>query len=799
MIDIKKIEAAIAAVARNDKKDLSEYEAYPSHTYTDAQGNLIYVKSRYKHPATGDKWIRSFHFDEAGKLLYGEPDFNKAYPEGGGKKPLYQLPDLLQADSEPVYFFEGEQKAELAKQLGFIGTTTGGASTVDKHYLEPVRGRRVYLWADYDEAGGKWLQSLYPPLKALDCEISVINASELGIPEKGDIVDWVELQHKDGEDDGGINLLIKKLPTYEDEQLGKLLNDDKSNVPNSIIAVEPVFEHENGVFEYVQKTNGTELYFNTYKDDGDLKRAIWVCSKIEVLARSRDTNGKSWGILLEWLDYDGKIHKCAMPAESLRDSSEYQKQLLNEGLRLNNDALKKLDAFFINHPTDKRVRCVNKVGWYHDSYILPERTFGKDKDSIVYQPEHHAENVYTQKGTLEQWRSELCKPLVEQTRIAFAVSVGFSGQLLDLLGHKGAIFHIIGGSTMGKSIGMKVAGSIWGNPEKFCDTWRSTDNGLEAKAVSRNDCIICLDEISQGNPKAVAQSTYMLINGKAKTRAKASGGNRADPEWRLMGLSNGEKTLTTYLSEAGITANAGQLVRLIHIDADAGKGHRSFDSIVMGNSGAEQASIITNLYQQYYGTAGIAWLEYLAQDKQAHALTASNLMQSFINQYSGLSEQSGRVLASFAIVAAAGEMATNAGITGWQEGQATNAAKVCFQSYLDNYGSSANLEEKQVISHIAKYLQKYANSRFEDAESNVKRLNEKAGYYRQSNNTYLFATEVFTDICQPFDKRQVLEVLHKHNLIDKKSGRYDARINLKNVDLTRAYIVSGEVINYEVA
>lgn len=238
MIDIKKIEAAIAAVARNDKKDLSEYKAYPSHIYIDSQGKLIYVKSRYKHHSTGDKWIRSFHFDEAGKLLYGEPDFNKAYPEGGGKKPLYQRPDILQSSSEPVYFFEGEHKAELAKQLGFIGTTTGGASTVDKHYLEPVRGRKVHLWPDYDEAGGKWLQSLYPLLKALDCEISVINASELGIPEKGDIVDWVELQKHKAPDitDDDLSKTIKKLPTYSDEQLENLYHDDSDKSSSSIIS-----------------------------------------------------------------------------------------------------------------------------------------------------------------------------------------------------------------------------------------------------------------------------------------------------------------------------------------------------------------------------------------------------------------------------------------------------------------------------------------------------------------------------------------------------------------------------------
>lgn len=787
------------ALSVSDKQQQQGYEFTHVHNYTSADDQPIYFKLRLKNQSTGEKYIRAISLDANGSWQMKEPDFKQAYAEGDGLKPLYNLHQLASINAtEPVYIFEGEQKADLADKFGFIATTAGGANTIKTTYWQPMAGKRVVLWCDNDEAGAQWLIDVYSVLSNLDCDITAIDVDKLGLPEKGDIVDWSNAQYADGEDDGSIKELIKELPTMTSEQLSDLLPSE-SNLSNDIIAIKPVFEHENGFYEYWQKQNGTELYFVTYKEDGEIKSKLRVCSKIEVLARSRDADGRSWGILIQWLDYDGKLHKWAMPANYLLDSSEYQRQLLSEGLRLNKAASKILDAFFINHPTKKRVRCVNKVGWYKNSYVLPELTFGSDKDSIVYQPAYYAENAYTQKGTLEQWRDKLCKPLVEQTRIAFALSVGFSGQLLELLGHNGAIFHIIGGSTMGKSIGMKVACSIWGDPEKFCDTWRSTDNGLEAKAVSRNDCIICLDEISQGNPKSVAQSTYMLINGKAKTRAKASGGNRADPEWRLMGLSNGEKTLPTYLKEAGITVNAGQLVRLIHIDADAGKGHRSFDSIVMGNSGGEQASIIAGLYQQYYGTAGIAWLEYLTQDKQSRTQQASDLVQSFINEYSGLSEQSGRVLASFAVVAAAGEMATDAGITGWQAGQATDAVKVCFQSYLDNYGSSANLEEKQVISHIAKYLQKYANSRFEDAESNVKRLSEKAGYYRQSNNTYLFATEVFTDICQPFDKRQVLKVLHKHNLIDKKSGRYDARVNLKNVDLTRAYIVSGEVINYEVA
>lgn len=783
------------ALSISRKQQQQGYEFLYLHNYTDAHNQPIYFKMRLKNHETGQKYIRSISLNADGNWQMKEPDFKQAYPDGDGLKPLYNLHKLSNDRTETVYIFEGEQKADLAGKLGFIATTAGGANAIKTTYWQPLAGRRVILWCDHDKAGAQWLIDMYAVLHSMECDIRVIDVDMLKLPNKGDIVDWANAQYADGEDDGSIKELIKELPTLSDEQLSDLLPSE-SNLSNDIIAIEPVFEYENGSYEYCQKQNGTELYFNTYNEDGEIKNKLRVCSKIEVLARSRDANGNSWGVLIEWQDYDGKAHRWAMPASY--DSSEYQKQLLSEGLSLNKSAVKALDAFFINHPTNKRVLCVNKVGWYGDSYLLPELTFGNDKDSIVYQPEHYTENVYTQKGTLEEWRSELCKPLAEQTRIAFALSVGFSGQLLELLGHKGAIFHIIGGSTMGKSIGMKVACSIWGNPESFCDTWRSTDNGLEAKAVSRNDCIICLDEISQGNPKAVAQSTYMIINGKAKTRAKSSGGNRADPEWRLMGLSNGEKTLTTYLSEAGITVNAGQLVRLIHIDADAGKGYRSFDSIVMGNSGSEQASIIASLYQQYYGVAGIAWLEHLTQDKQSRKQQASNLIQSFINEYSGLSEQSERVLASFAIVAAAGEMATSAGITGWQAGQATDAVKACFQSYIDNYASSVNHEDKQVIDHLTLFIEKYSGSRFQRAEDNVQLMSERAGYYRSKDNVYLFGENSFKQVCLPFDLRMVIDVLKRHELIKTNSGSNKLKVNHSNIDLDYAYAVKGDIVNFEI-
>ena len=130
--------------------------------------------------------------------------------------------------------------------------------------------------------------------------------------------------------------------------------------------------------------------------------------------------------------------------------------------------------------------------------------------------------------------------------------------------------------------------------------------------------------------------------------------------------------------------------------------------------------------------------------------------------------------------------------------QANNAAKVCFQSYLDNYGSSANHEDKQIIDHIALYLEKYGGSRFQRVEDNVQLMSERAGYYRASDNLYLFGENSFKQECLPFDLKMVVNVLKKYDLLKTNSGSNKLKVNNANVDIERAYAIKGEIINFQI-
>lgn len=225
---------AYAAQVSQKQKDKG-LTATHLHIYTDRDGGFIYAKPRLKNHDTGEKYIRSISQDAAGKWQMKDPDFNIVYPEGGGKKPLYRRHDL-QADTDAVvYIFEGEQKADLANKLGFIATTSGGSTQIDKYHWQPLAGRKLYLWADNDSAGAQWMEQLYKVLKELEVCVKVIDAGVLGLPEKGDIVDWVAMQKQSEPDasDEQLAAAIKKLPILADEQL-VFLSDDIAE-PSSII------------------------------------------------------------------------------------------------------------------------------------------------------------------------------------------------------------------------------------------------------------------------------------------------------------------------------------------------------------------------------------------------------------------------------------------------------------------------------------------------------------------------------------------------------------------------------------
>ena len=525
------------------------------------------------------------------------------------------------------------------------------------------------------------------------------------------------------------------------------------------------------------------LFFVKYNLDDPanitFKFKAFVCSPIEVIAKTRDTNSGTWGRLLQWCDDDTELHTWSMPLSLLQgDAREYRKELASQGLSITTNTKQRsyLDTYIQDYPIHKRALCVDKLGWHGEQYILANGSIGgDDKQITVYQSANAINSTLAQQGTLEQWRDELCRPLADQSRFVFSIACAFAGQLLELLDDDGGGFHILGSSSMGKSLSLKLAASVWGKPESYTKTWRSTDNALEGTACEYNDSFLPLDEISECDPKIVGKTVYMLANGQGKGRSTTTGHNRIAKTWRIIFLSNGEESLQNFMAQAGQKTNAGIEVRVAHIDADAGKGLKTFDSLVMAKTGAAQADRIKELSQSYYGSAGIAWLEHITTDKAATTATAKQLVSDFMSQYTDLAPQAHRVAKRFAIVAVAGELATQANITGWQLGQATTAVRVCLDNWLDNYGRDGEHEQRQIISHVQAFIEQHGSSRFQTCDPSRRseceeRIPNRVGYRNPKTGDYYFSKETFNKVCEPFSKSKVLQVLEEYNLLLLNQG-----------------------------
>ncbi len=524
-------------------------------------------------------------------------------------------------------------------------------------------------------------------------------------------------------------------------------------------------------------------YLDPYIDSSN---PIWVCSKLEITAMTHDQNGENWGRVLEFKDKAGRSKRWVMPMEMLAGRGDgLHSILLSMGLSISNSGkAKNLLAQYIQACEGKGISiCVDRLGWHEESYVLPNRTIGKaGGKEVLYQTEFPSDLGFSESGRLEDWKSEVARFGVGNSRIAFAISAAFTAPLLSKMGIEGGGFHFRGESSKGKTISLYAAGSVWGSHERK-KTWRATSNGLEMTAFQHNDGLLLLDEMGEMNPREIGQTIYMLANGQAKQRHND---RRAPKQWRLLFLSTGEVDLRSAITEAGGTSRAGQEVRLIDLEAVAGE-LGVFETLLEGFADSRtQAEYLQAMTNKHYGTAGIAFIERLTRNLNEALLRFKAIQNLFIEECTpeGANSQVRRVLNRFAMVAAGGEMATEYGLTGWERGEATGAAYKCFQSWLGNLKSAQySQEEMQALEQVRGFIERYGESRFTDLnrikDDHAPRTLDRAGYRGEDNGkdgymeyVYFFTPTVFKEeVCKGISWKTAVNALKKHGHLKHQPNR----------------------------
>lgn len=725
--------------------------------------------AEFRHFELGEPSATWMYKDETGRLLGHVARFETAsgkqvlprtwcrLPDGthawrwrgfSAPRPLYGLDRLAARPDAIVLVVEGEKTADAAQRHfpDYVAVTwLGGSNAAGKADWSVLAGRRVVVWPDADRPG----RNAADDVAKLATKARAVSVLEVSVPD--DLPDGWDLAD----------------PVPGHVQIAELLASARPRAPE--------VELPTG---YSMTDHGL-----VWRDPFDEEKPeLLLAGSFQVLAETRDGDGKSWGVLLQWHDHDGRQHRLALPRSMLAgDGADARRALLDGGLYVapTRGARERLTAFLTVVRSSGRMTATSRIGWHGSAFVLPDQCIGaSDGEELLLQGTGAAEHAFRERGMLQEWQSEIARYAIGNSRLAVALSTAFAAALVGPCEVESGGLHLRGASSIGKSTALAVAGSAWGGgePGGYVRSWRVTANGLEGVALGHCDALLCLDELAQISARDAGEVAYMLANGAGKSRSARDGSARRAARWRVLFLSSGEIGLSDKVAEdgRGKRLSAGQQVRVVDIPADPGANLGLFEELHGFSSAEALATHLRTASASVYGTAARNFLTRIAGDLDAVRTAVARHMKDFVARYvvEGADGQVYRVAQRFALIAAAGELAVAAKVLPWPSGEATKAAARLYDDWLEERGGIEPVEIRNGIAQVRAFVLAHAMSRFVPAweESGEPRIppRDLAGFRKQEADgwDYYITTSAWRDeVCRGLDSRAVASQLAKRGML----------------------------------
>jgi len=540
-----------------------------------------------------------------------------------------------------------------------------------------------------------------------------------------------------------------------------------TNTLNSALqkaAQDPIYSHDEITGGRVLYSKRAIWFHPAAKEGGKVPAPIRLATKLEIVANTRDDNG-DYGLWLRGEDKKGRAIQCAIPRGMAVNPPELALYLAKKGFQFESSRQQKewLAQHIFQCPIDREVMTSARLGWHGDNYLLPDKVItadslvGTDSDTAerVFQSDSALQPAFSSAGTLADWQQHIGKLAAGNPLLMLGLCAGFAAPLLELAGIEagGFALHLRGNSSAGKTTAARMAASLWGKASRYLHTWRATANGLEGLAEAHSDALLLLDEISQASSKDIGEAAYMLMNGQGKARKDKEGKPRPVKWWRLILLSTGEKGLIDILAELNKSPNAGQEIRFLDIEAG-----NIFSCLHGFTTEGDLANHLNHAVNQYYGAAGEEYLRRLVKDRPRLRAEIKDRINKIAKALApeGASAQVLRVARSFALLIVAGELASQYGITGWQQGEVMPAIQACFNTWLEGFGTG-NKEEQSALADIKAFFVMHGNSRFGCWNTkDARQILSQVGYWRyteQGDLHYLVHPEMLKHVFKGHDQK----------------------------------------------
>ncbi|MSS83122.1 DUF927 domain-containing protein [Acidaminococcus fermentans] len=551
-------------------------------------------------------------------FLYTRPDGTVVYKKPKPCNNLYNLDRLTAAKkTETLYIVEGEKCADSMTAAGFLATSTNtGAespnlSGVDRKAVEKFT-RKVII-PDNDDPGAVYGKAW----EARGAKVLPLPEIWPECPVKGDVADYLEAGGdpeaiKNYKFPAQEEAAAPDLGTCQEEQIVEYFNTlDKAQLTSpklfaricaiedtvkrqrveslatfraSDLAIKREFDqnYKNFMHEQAKKGNGNqeEHYTQFPEQPLQLRCGEWYCDEQGVRKFVLLGNGNtkredaSFNPLLPSAIYEnqengeekiqlsffkyGKWKQILVP-RSVTASKTKIVALADKGIEVTSETAGSTvkyiaDVVNRNQDTLPRVASIGHMGWD------PKEEYGEFvpySDSI--QPDVGDQfgalpQALEPKGTLQEWY-KIVFPLLKSPYMRITIAASLASVLIGPMHALPFVLHLWGGTGAGKTVALKVAASIWGNPDegKLVDTMNNTINYIMEKAGVLYSIPFFGDELQtiKGNYGNYDSLIYRVTGQTNRGRLRANGSMVRRLSWQNSFLFTGEEPITQSNSGGG--------------------------------------------------------------------------------------------------------------------------------------------------------------------------------------------------------------------------------------------------------
>ncbi|MFV7360736.1 DUF927 domain-containing protein [Citrobacter portucalensis] len=575
--------------------------------------------------------------------------------------------------------------------------------------------------------------------------------------------------------------------------------------------------------EYILPEGFTEengrLYF-CHEDDDKKKLVSSHLLAPVAKACNRARNG-NWKIILKCTNHSGTEVDITISLKKVKKNADSViSQLAGKGVFVQDS---KLFLMFLEKSCELDLplcRVASRQGFQPGELVFqfgPYPIFVAEREGIlgvIPNEDMTINNTIAVSGSLGQWQEQVAQ-MVCGVAPKLSILVGLSSFLLPLLGESGAIFHLCGDSSTGKTAAIQAGASVnglaaepgSGSPTQI-QRWNSTSNGLELLMVMNNGITLCLDELGSFTGKFFAETLYDIVSGATKSRMDGETLEMArQSTWVQNVLSTGELTIVDRIRQEKSPVMDGMLHRALSIPVTAEDSRGVNEDI---DAARQRISDIKTSLQTCHGSAGYEFIRCLTgftdgEGKYFDWKATSDFLKADLDVmldemkrrlHAGLITLNSvecRALQRFAILYLAGALASEWQILPWEKEEIADVVYIAFNRWLQNYRFDAGRKQNVLIT-VQNFIA-VSRSKFIDVKMPcfASRKTDTAGYIL-NDGSYLILPDTLEKLGMNWglSAKKLARLIDEEGYLTRPEGdRLTTRRTIQKVNVT-GYCLSGE-------